>query len=208
MVELDKHWELVYETKKPTEVSWYQLHLRKSLELISRTGISKDVHVIDVGGGVSTLVDDLLAQGFKHVTVLDIAAEALSVSKSRLGKSASQVTWIEADITQVVFPSHAFDVWHDRAVFHFLTNAEDRCKYVNAARHSLKPGGHLIIAAFSLNGPPRCSGLDVVRYSLQTMQAEFGSEFELVESLTEKHVTPFNTKQEFVYCHFKLKSKR
>src|SRR3989338_3767391 len=207
MADLEKHWETVYKTKIPTEVSWYQLHLKKSLELILHTGVGKEAHIIDIGGGASTLADDLLAQGFKHVTVLDITAEALGVSKSRLGKSANQITWIEADVTQAVLPPHAFDVWHDRAVFHFLTDAGDRRKYVDQVRHSLKPGGHLIVATFSLNGPLRCSGLNVIQYSLQTMQTEFGNDFTLIENFTEEHMTPFNTKQEFVYCHFKLKSK-
>ena len=197
------HWEEIYQSKKPTEVSWYQTHLEKSLELIRRTGVSKEGSIIDIGGGSSTLIDDLLDSGFKHVAVLDVSSEALNSAEARLGKRAHEVTWIEADITQPSLPQETYDLWHDRALFHFLTSPDDRRKYVSQLSHALKRGGHAIISTFSINGPTRCSGLEIVRYSPKTMHQELGVNFILVESQTEKHQTPFGTEQEFIYCLFK-----
>lgn len=196
-----QHWENVYQTKSRDEVSWFREHLDTSLHMITNSGVGKRAAIIDVGAGNSTLVDDLLDQGFIDVTVLDISAKAIADSKLRLQAKAHQVSWIEADITGVDLPASRFDVWHDRAVFHFLTDAEDRRKYIELVIHSLKPGGHIIVASFSLDGPEQCSGLDVSRYSPETMHGEFGDSFRLVESVIETHNTPFGTTQDFVYCY-------
>ena len=196
------HWETIYQQKRPEDVSWYQVHLNVSLSLLANAGLSRDSRIIDVGGGASTLVDDLLARDVKHVTVLDISGQALAAAKARLGEQAKRVTWIEADITQVPLLNASYDLWHDRAVFHFLTDAEDRRRYVATMREALKPGGHAVLATFSLQGPPRCSGLEVVRYSPDTLQVELGSSFRLVEAVEEDHKTPSGAVQKFVYARF------
>lgn len=196
-----EHWENVYQTKGLNEVSWFREHLDTSMRLISNTGVGKDASIIDVGGGNSTLVDDLLDSGFVDVSVLDISANAIDGSKERLGAKANGVDWFVADVTSAELPVEKFDVWHDRAVFHFLTAEDDRRKYVELVMRSLKPNGHIIVASFSLNGPQKCSGLDVMRYSPETMHNEFGRPFQLVDSLAETHNTPFGTTQEFVYCY-------
>jgi SAM-dependent methyltransferase len=152
-------WETSYTKKAPTEVGWYEPHLRTSLEMILRTGLSPAGQIVDVGGGASTLVDDLLARGFQHITVLDISSTAMDFSRTRLGKSAGKVVWIEADIRDATLPRNYYDLWHDRAVFHFLTAAEDRRKYVSTASHALKPGGYFVIGVFGPEAPPKCSGL-------------------------------------------------
>ena len=196
-----EHWENVYQKKVRNEVSWFREHLDTSLRMITNTGVGKDAAIIDVGGGNSNLVDDLLEHGFVDISVLDISANAINGSKERLGMKATEVDWIVADITSVELPKDHFDVWHDRAVFHFLTGVEDRHKYVELVMRSLKRGGHIIVASFSLEGPNKCSGLDVMRYSPETMHGEFGNAFRLVESIGETHNTPFGTTQDFVYCH-------
>jgi ubiquinone/menaquinone biosynthesis C-methylase UbiE len=196
-----EHWETVYETKTDQQVSWYREHLDNSLRLILDTKVGKDAAIIDVGGGSSTLADDLLENGFADVSVLDISAAAMQKSKALLGAKAARIEWIEADITQASLPENHFDVWHDRAVFHLLTDAQDRLKYVELVMRSLKVGGHIIVASFGENGPQKCSGLEVVRYSPETMHGEFGSGFTLVKSLNQIHETPFGTTQEFVYCY-------
>lgn len=196
-----EHWENVYQTKGRGEVSWFREHLDTSLRMITNIGLGKDAAIIDVGGGNSNLVDDLLEHDFIDVSVLDISGKAVSDSKERLGSKAKEVNWIEADITSVELPENHYDVWHDRAVFHFLTDAEDRRKYVELVMRSLKRGGHIIVASFSLEGPNKCSGLDVMRYSPETMQDEFGNSFDLIESVGETHNTPFGTTQDFVYCY-------
>lgn len=198
------HWETVYETKSDRQVSWFREHLDNSLQMILETKVGKEAAIIDVGGGSSSLAADLFEQGFADVSVLDISAKALEKSKARLGKRAAQIEWIEADITQVSLPENHYDVWHDRAVFHFLTAAEDRQKYVEQVLRSLKVGGHIIVASFGENGPQKCSGLDVVRYNPETMHNEFGNNFNLVESLSEAHETPFQTTQEFIYCYCRM----
>lgn len=195
------HWETIYETKDATQVSWFQQHPELSLQFIEQTGVDKAGQIIDVGGGASTLVDDLLANGYEHVTVLDISGAALQVAQQRLGPLASKVTWLEASIIEADLPESFYDVWHDRAVFHFLTRTEDRARYVTAVQRSVKTGGHVIVATFGLEGPLRCSGLDVVRYSPDSLHDEFGSDFELVDSSTELHHTPFGTEQKFIYCY-------
>ncbi len=195
------HWEHVYATKKTESVSWFQVHAEQSMRLIRGTGVPYSAGIIDVGGGASTLVDDLLSSGYCAVSVLDLAAAALSVAKARLGERASQVQWTEGDITKVLLPVHAFDVWHDRAVFHFLTSKEDREAYVDTVLRSVKPGGHVIVATFAEDGPIQCSGLPVMRYGPSDLHAEFGSPFSLVRHEREEHHTPFGTVQKFVYCY-------
>ena len=195
------HWEHIYHTKESTQVSWYQRHPRLSLQYIQNTGVGKSAHIIDVGGGTSTLVDHLLDNGFQHITVLDIAAAAFEVAQQRLGQRATSVTWLEADITQTTLPHHRYDIWHDRAVFHFLTKAQDRQNYINTVKETVKPGGHVIMATFANNGPERCSGLEVARYDPQSLHNEFGTDFELLDSTREEHHTPFGTEQKFIYCY-------
>ena len=195
------HWEHVYSTKKTESVSWFQEHAEQSMRLIRGTGVPYSAGIIDVGGGASTLVDDLLRSGYRAVSVLDLAAAALSVAKARLGERASEVQWTEGDITKVLLPVHAFDVWHDRAVFHFLTSKEDREAYVDTVLRSVKPGGHVIVATFAEDGPIQCSGLPVMRYGPSELHAEFGSPFSLVQHEREEHHTPFGTVQKFVYCY-------
>lgn len=195
------HWEHVYATKKTESVSWFQEHAEQSMRLIRGTGVPYSAGIIDVGGGASTLVDDLLSSGYCAVSVLDLAAAALSVAKTRLGERASEVQWTEGDITKVLLPVHAFDVWHDRAVFHFLTSKEDREAYVDTVLRSVKPGGHVIVATFAEDGPIQCSGLPVMRYGPSELHAEFGSPFSLVQHEREEHHTPFGTVQKFVYCY-------
>ena len=195
------HWETVYQTKSDQQISWYREHLDNSLQMILDTKVEKDAAIIDVGGGSSTLADDLLSSGFADISVLDISAAAMKKSQGRLGSCARLIEWIEADITEVSLPKNHYDVWHDRAVFHFLTDAKDRKKYVKLVMNSLRPGGHIIVASFGENGPLKCSGLDVVRYSSETMHNEFGDEFKLIKSFNETHKTPFATTQEFIYCY-------
>lgn len=195
------HWEKIYQTKSTMQVSWFQERPVLSLQYIQRTGVEKTAQIIDVGGGASTLVDHLLDDGFQHVTVLDISIAALRVAQQRLGNRSSLVNWLEADITQVELPVSQYDVWHDRAVFHFLTNPEDRQKYVEVVRKSVRPGGHVIVATFAADGPLQCSGLDVARYDSEALHDEFGRGFDLLDSTSEEHHTPFGTDQKFIYCY-------
>ncbi len=195
------HWEHVYTTKQTDGVSWFQPHAEQSLRLIEGTGVPTSAAIIDVGGGASTLVDDLLLANFHAITVLDLSGAALSAARSRLGANAYKVRWIEGDITKAIFPAHHFDVWHDRAVFHFLTSKEDRQAYVDNVLHSVKPGGHVIVATFAEDGPLQCSGLPVMRYDPNGLHAEFGAPFELVQHEREEHRTPFGTLQQFTYCY-------
>ncbi|MDD5479880.1 class I SAM-dependent methyltransferase [Rhodoferax sp.] len=195
------HWENVYTHKPATDVSWFQVHAEQSLRLIQGTGVQASAAIIDVGGGASTLVDDLLQHAFTSVTVLDLSASALAASQARLGAQANKVQWLVGDITKLALPQHAFDVWHDRAVFHFLTNKADREAYVNCVLRSLKPGGHVIMATFASDGPLQCSGLPVMRYEPDALHAEFGAPFVLLSHEREDHHTPFGSVQKFVYCY-------
>lgn len=204
-MERKTHWEDVYNTKSPDEVSWYQPHAQRSLELIRTVAPAPGTAVLDVGGGASTLVDDLLAAGYRQLTVLDLSSAALARSRDRLGPAAETVRWLEADILDVALPASGFDVWHDRAVFHFLTAEHDQQRYLAQVRHALKPGGHVVIATFSEAGPTRCSGLDVRRYSPEALQTAFGPDFELLASEREVHTTPARRPQAFVYCVFRLR---
>lgn len=195
------HWEKIYSEKSPLEVSWYQEEPRFSLNMIHHSGIGKEEPVIDVGGGASVLVDCLLAEGYRRLAVLDISSAALAAAKSRLGAKASLVEWFETDITEFQ-PPHDFALWHDRAVFHFLTQAKDREKYVAAARKALRPQGQLILAAFAIGGPEKCSGLEVVQYDSKKLLGEVGDGFRLVEEAVEVHVTP--AKKEQLFSYFRL----
>lgn len=195
------HWEHIYEKKGPTHISWYQKHAQSSLQYIRNTGIQKTDHIIDVGGGVSTLVDDLIADGFQHISILDISGTALQLARQRLGSRAANVTWIEVDITQANLPHQAYEVWHDRAVFHFLTQPADRQRYIDSVRYAVRRGGHVIVATFAADGPDHCSGLEVVRYNPEDLHNEFGDGFNLVDSTRETHQTPFGTEQKFIYCY-------
>ncbi|MBX3608679.1 MAG: class I SAM-dependent methyltransferase [Hydrogenophaga sp.] len=195
-----EHWEQVYTTKSENEVSWFQEHAGQSVELIGRAGVPKTASVIDVGGGASTLVDDLLVNGYQFVTVLDLSDAAIAASRARLGMRASGVSWLVGDITKLKLSRHAYDVWHDRAVFHFLTTREEREAYVNAVLRAVRPGGYVIVATFAEDGPERCSGLPVKRYSADGLHAEFGAPFTLLQQEREEHHTPMGTVQKFIYC--------
>lgn len=200
------HWEQVYQTKSSTDVSWYQTLPSLSLKLIASTGIEKGDGVIDVGGGASVLVDCLLDAGYQNLAVLDISAAAIRHAKDRLGQRASAVEWYEADVTTFHSPRR-FAIWHDRAVFHFLTNSVDRRNYARVLKETLCPNGHLIIATFALTGPPKCSGLDVMRYDAKLLCSEIGDEFALLETHDETHTTPWNAEQKFIYCRFRRRSR-
>ena len=199
-----QHWETVYQTKAADAVSWYRPHLDTSLALIERAMPDRAGALIDIGGGESTLVDDLLARGYRELTVLDISAAAIAVARQRLGDAANGVTWLASDIMQADLPAQRFGLWHDRALFHFLTHAEQRVAYAERLLHALKPGGHAIIATFGPQGPAKCSGLDTVRYDAASLQRELGPRFALIEHRTELHHTPFDTTQQFVYGLFRL----
>ena len=193
------HWEKIYTEKAPDAVSWYRPHLETSLALIEKAaGISASI--IDVGGGESTLVDDLLACGYENITVLDISQTAIDANGKRLGKASERVHWLVADITKVDLEPATYDVWHDRAVFHFLTAQSDRVAYVRQVARAVKPGGSVIVSTFGPEGPTKCSGLEVVRYDANSLHQEFGVRFRLVDSCKEMHKTPFGTVQQFLYC--------
>lgn len=199
------HWQNIYQEKSASDVSWYQSEPKLSLEIILRTQIAKDEAIIDVGGGASVLVDYLCNNNFTNLSVLDISENALATAKRRVGDLATQIEWIEADITQFK-PPHQFSLWHDRAVFHFLTEASDRQLYVNVLKNSLRAGGHLIIAAFAIGGATKCSGLDIVQYDSEKLIAELGEDFKLIAEKSEIHITPANKEQKFSYFYFTKKS--
>jgi SAM-dependent methyltransferase len=201
------HWESVHGEKAPTELAWYQPSLATSLAMIESIGLGPDAAVIDVGGGSSTLADDLLARGLSDLTVLDISAGSLEASQRRLGSASGLVKWLTADITTVELPQRSVDLWHDRAVFHFLTNAADRRAYARTLMSALRPGGHVIVATFALDGPARCSGLDVVRYDPESLRHELGPGLEHVEHRLEIHRTPRGVDQAFVYCCLRKRSR-
>lgn len=194
------HWETVYETKNPGQVSWTQEVPTTSLDFIHSFGTDKTASIIDIGGGDSKLVDCLLSEGYENITVLDISEKALEKAKKRLGNKAEKVNWVVSDITEFK-PTGHYDIWHDRATFHFLTTKEQVSKYLDIARQSVS--GFMTIGTFSKNGPAKCSGLDIRQYDEQTLTAELESGFEKLKCITEDHTTPFNTKQNFLFCSFK-----
>lgn len=195
------HWEQVYGTRAPDAVSWYAPHLSESLGYIQRTGLPKSASVIDVGGGEATLVDDLLDAGYERVCVLDISEKALAVCRDRLAERAAHVTWRVADVLEHPFDPRSVDIWHDRAVFHFLTDPRQRHQYVKQVVKALRPGGFAIVGAFGPEGPSQCSGLPVARYSSDQLHNEFGARFRLLEHSTSIHTTPWGSTQQFVYCY-------
>ena len=197
---VETHWEKIYREKAPDAVSWYRPHLETSLALIERAAPERGVSIIDVGGGESTLVDDLLAHGYQNITVLDVSQTAIAVTKKRLGSAAEEVQWVTADIVNGELAPNAYDVWHDRAVFHFLTAMDQRLAYVRQVARAVKPGGHVLVSTFGPGGPTKCSGLEVVRYDAESLHAEFGVRFRLLDSIKELHNTPFGTTQQFLYC--------
>ncbi|MBP9092389.1 class I SAM-dependent methyltransferase [bacterium] len=201
-----QHWEKVYEAKAADAVSWYQPHLEKSLQFILKAAPSRSTQIIDVGAGESTLVDDLINAGYNNTSVLDISEKAIEVCKTRLGDRSSSVTWLAANILQAELPEKFFHVWHDRAVFHFLTSEAQRIDYVRQVSKSVKAGGHVIVATFGPQGPEKCSGLTTMRYDTDSLHNQFGARFRLVESATELHTTPFGTTQQFLYCFCKLEN--
>lgn len=198
-----EHWENIYATKALNEVSWYQPKPETSLEFIERSGCQKKAKIIDVGGGDSFLVDNLLEKDFSNVSVLDISENAVERAKKRLGQQAGKVSFIVSDVVNFNPEESVYDVWHDRAAFHFLRDQKDKEAYLNAVKKGLKPGGTLIIGTFSENGPLKCSGIEIQQYSLAEMQAFFGDEFEFIEGETLNHQTPFDTLQNFSFARFK-----
>jgi ubiquinone/menaquinone biosynthesis C-methylase UbiE len=196
------HWENVYTKKGENEVSWFQENPAQSLELIAEIGASPDTAIIDIGGGTSRLVDSLVAKGFRAVTVLDLSETALKMAQARLGHGAASVRWLVADATTWE-PSQEYDVWHDRAAFHFLTEEKDRAAYVARLRRALKVGGHAIIATFALEAPEKCSGLRVVRYDAASLGQTLGAEFKLGHTLRHEHATPWGSQQVFQFSVFR-----
>jgi len=203
-MDVKSHWEKVYATKAPESVSWYRAHLETSLALIERVLPAHSASIIDIGGGESTMVDDLLLRGYKNLTVLDVSQTAIEVTRKRLGSAADQVRWLVGDIVEIELKPHAYDLWHDRAVFHFLTTPEQRRAYVRQVTRAVKPGGHVAVSTFGPEGPMKCSGLEVMRYDAESLHSEFGGQFRLVESSKELHQTPFGTTQQFLYCYCRL----
>jgi len=197
------HWERIYREKQDTEVGWYQHSPEVSLGLIEACGATASAGIIDVGGGTSRLVDALLARKHTDLTVLDISEEALQRSRRRLGSTGDDVRWLRQDVTDFR-PARTWDVWHDRAVFHFLVDPDRRMGYRKALQEAVKPGGHVIIATFAMTGPERCSGQHVMRYDDETLQEELGAGYELVETKSEQHETPSGSVQDFTYCRFRV----
>ena len=203
MSERKEHWENVYLNKSPREVSWYQQEPARSMSLISGISLPRDARIIDVGGGASTLVDKLCEEAYTDISVLDVSKNALDHARKRLAEKANRVHWYEEDVTCFT-PPHRFALWHDRAVFHFLTSKAERKKYINVLRQSLEPGGHLIMMTFAIDGPVKCSGLDVVQYDGTRLTAELRVDFDLLETGHESHVTPAGHQQKFAFFHFKF----
>lgn len=197
------HWDHIYASRTSDDLSWFQLHAERSLALIRNTAVAHDGAIIDVGGGASALAGDLLQAGYSSLWVLDISATALDAARQRLGEQSARIQWLQADVTRVQLPPAHFDIWHDRAVFHFLTAPDDRAAYVERACAAVRPGGHLIIATFAEDGPQQCSGLPVMRYDAATLYAEFAVATELVHTETESHRTPSGELQHFRYCHLR-----
>jgi len=200
------HWEKVYASKATKELGWYEPHLQASLNLIQGLGLAMDASIIDVGGGASTLVDDLLDAGYRSITVLDISESALSLARERLGSKAERVTWWVGDMEEIDLPEAHYDLWHDRAVFHFLTGADQQQDYRDTLLRSLAPGGHFVVGTFAPEAPPTCSGLPVQRYSPEQLEATLGERFELIQHRKTLHMTPGGVRQMYLYCHFRKTS--
>ncbi len=198
-----EHWERAYSAKPSEQLGWYKPHLETPLSWIEELGLARHAGIVDVGGGVSTLVDDLLGQGYRSVTVLDLSKRALALAQARLAERAELVTWLEADITSVDLPADQFELWHDRATFHFLTQPTQQQGYLNNLLRALKPGGHLIMATFAPEAPPKCSGLPVQRYTFEELGSTLGAEFEKRRCHQELHVTPGGVEQMYLYCQFR-----
>jgi len=197
------HWERVYSTRQAEDLGWYKLHLKTSFAWIQGLGLDAGAPIIDVGGGTSTLVDDLLKAGHRSMSVLDISEEALTAARARLGATAEAITWLNGDITSIDLPAHHYELWHDRAAFHFLTEIAQQKSYRNQLLRALKPGGHLIIGTFNPQAPPKCSGLPVQRYTHEQLSQVLGGEFVLQRHQEELHVTPGGVEQMYLYCHFR-----
>jgi SAM-dependent methyltransferase len=202
MKDAGDHWNAIYRTKQERDVSWFETVPVASIEMMESAGLTVDTCVVDIGGGQSRLVDTLLQRGLHCLGVLDISGEALQNAQSRVGAAAVSVTWIESDVT-AEWSLPPVDIWHDRAVFHFLVESEERIRYVRHMRRTIKAGGTAIIATFATDGPDECSGLPVARYSPAMLAAELGPAFELVEARTQSHVTPWGAVQSFQYSRFR-----
>jgi len=202
--ERKSHWEKIYQTKLPTEVSWHQDEPVTSLEFISQLDLPKSAKIFDNGAGDSLLVDNLLKLGYENITVLDISEAALNKAKLRLGEKAAKVKWIIAD-EALCDPCEQFDLWHDRATFHFLTNEKEIAKYVNTIKKCIRPGGFLIMGTFSEKGPKKCSGLEIKQYSESLLNELLKDSFDKMKCITVDHITPFNTTQNFLFCVFRRK---
>lgn len=194
------HWQNVYLTKPVDTVSWYRPHLDVSLELLELAGVTSDSRLIDVGGGASTLVDDLLDRGMHYLTILDVSPQALAIARRRIGSRESEVTWVASDVLAASLPPGGFDIWHDRAVFHFLTDPADAARYATQAASAVRTGGHAIVAGFAPDGPERCSGLPVARRSAEQIARLLRPAFQLVAQRAERHVTPGGSVQSFAYA--------
>ena len=197
------HWEGVYTTKGENEVSWFQGYPTLSFELIEAVGATSETAIIDIGGGASRLVDGLLAKGFRALSVLDLSGAALEAAKARLGAQAAQVNWIVADAT-LWEPTEVYDIWHDRAAFHFLTEERERAGYIVRMKKALRTGGHAIVATFAPDGPERCSGLPIMRYNAETLGQTLGREFNLIETRRHTHTTPWGSTQSFQFSVFRF----
>ncbi|MGA3335415.1 MAG: class I SAM-dependent methyltransferase [Terracidiphilus sp.] len=196
------HWDRIYQTKSPVETSWYEPHLQMSLGWITEAVPDRSASIIDVGGGESTLIDDLLAKQYRTLTVLDVSEAAIRKSQNRLGPKAKNVNWLVGDLTEVALPSRTYDLWHDRAVFHFFTEPAQRAAYVSQLSASLKIGGQVLMATFGPEGPQKCSGLVTMRYGVESLLHELGPDFRTIRHSLIEHETPFGTKQQFLHCHF------
>jgi len=202
-VSRELHWQGIYSTKNASEVSWYRPHLERSLALIDACRLPPEARIVDVGGGASTLVDDLLVRGFSSLAVVDLAGAALEVSRRRLGPRGDGVDWVTGDATRPLLPPASVDLWHDRAVFHFLTDEGLRAAYVEQMLRGIKPGGHALLSTFSPQGPERCSGLPIVRYDAASLAAALGPQFSPVAAFVDDHQTPRGGHQSFLTCLFR-----
>ncbi len=194
------HWENIYSTKKINEVSWYQIEPKTSISFINLAGLEKDAAIIDIGGGDSFFVDYLVKEGYTNITILDISEMAIKRAKLRLGDSASKVSWIVSDVNNFS-PKHKYDFWHDRATFHFLTDSLEVNQYKETVENAMNKNGHFVIGTFSKTGPLKCSGIDITQYSKQEIIELFHT-FKIISDLNVKHLTPFETTQDFVFCYF------